>query len=71
MPVYDLLNPLAYLKDQNVYNERILICNSCPEQKFNKIARKRQCSKCKCFTDLKGMIAREKCPIGKWKPVIQ
>jgi len=66
MPFYDLLNPNAYLNDQEKYNSRIKICNSCPEQKFNKVLLKRQCSLCKCFTDLKAKIEREKCPKGKW-----
>ena len=69
MAVYDLLNPKAYLKDQNTYNDRIKTCNGCPEQKFNKIARKRQCKICNCFTDLKAKIAREECPLEKWKAV--
>jgi len=66
MPVWDLLNKNKYLKDQNVYNERVRICNNCPEQKFNVIARARQCNKCKCFTDAKAKIEREQCPLGKW-----
>ena len=66
MSVLGLLNKNNYLDDQKKYNERILVCNRCPEQKFNRLALQNQCKICKCLTDLKAKLKDESCPIGKW-----
>lgn len=48
--------------ETDVVNERIKVCESCPNlTKFTK-----QCNKCWCFVELKTQDLSAACPIGKW-----
>lgn len=45
-------------------DERLSICNSCPEYTEEK-----RCSKCGCFMEVKTRFRTTSCPIGKWNSV--
>lgn len=60
--ITDLLNKEKYLKDQEVVDARMSICQEC--EFLIKITS--QCSKCGCFMKLKTKLENANCPIGKW-----
>lgn len=47
---------------QEVTQNRMSICNSCPEL----ISMTHQCKKCGCFMAIKTKMQAAKCPLGKW-----
>ena len=56
------LNPDKYLEDESLIEERMGICNSCPEL----INLTKQCKKCGCIMTLKTKLENASCPLGKW-----
>lgn len=48
----------------NIVNERMSICNGCPEFVTNTS----QCKQCGCFMSAKTRLKKSSCPIGKWTP---
>lgn len=48
--------------DEEIRKERYEICKSC--EHFFKPTK--QCRKCGCFMELKTMLAKAECPVGKW-----
>ena len=58
----DLFNPEKPRSDQETIDERLAICNTCPQ--LNK--KLMQCRKCGCFMKLKTTLQQAKCPLGKW-----
>tara|TARA_B100000902_G_scaffold394131_1_gene449793 strand:+ start:1033 stop:1302 length:270 start_codon:yes stop_codon:yes gene_type:complete len=48
----------------NIVNERMSICNGCPEFVTNTS----QCKQCGCFMSAKSRLKKASCPIGKWTP---
>jgi hypothetical protein len=69
MAIYDLLNPNQYV-DRNLYEERLNLCNSCPERlessKNNTLTKFSRCPECGCFIKLKAKLLSEECPLGDW-----
>jgi len=49
------------MKEADNYEERISLCEDCPE--FRKDER---CAKCGCFMKVKAKWAEQKCPLNKW-----
>lgn len=45
---------------EEVKQERLAICNSCPHYKENR------CTKCGCFMNIKAGWSEQACPIGEW-----
>ena len=70
MPVLDLLNPNAYLKDKQIVRERRQKCNDCPERKAaydgKPLNKTQQCPLCHCFMFAKTLLRTEQCPLGDW-----
>jgi hypothetical protein len=62
---WDLLNKNIERSSEEIKNERMEICRSCPF--FIKITT--QCSKCGCVMEAKTRLAEASCPVGKWGPV--
>jgi hypothetical protein len=62
---WDLLNKDIERSSEEVKNERMEICRSCPF--FIKITT--QCSKCGCVMEAKTRLAEASCPVDKWGPV--
>ena len=58
---WHLLNSENYTS-QETADQRLAICNSCPE--FVKVTS--QCRKCGCIMSLKTKLEKAECPIGKW-----
>lgn len=58
----DMLNPMTKYVEEDVAQERLSICKSCPEL----IKLTAQCKKCGCFMNIKTKFEAAKCPIGKW-----
>lgn len=59
---WDLLNPNTPWVDKKVSDNRMLICNQCPEL----ISLTKQCKKCGCFMNAKTRLQNASCPLGKW-----
>lgn len=59
---WHLLDPDKLLDNQNIIDQRLDICKSCPEF----ISSTSQCKKCGCFMNLKTKLAGAECPLGKW-----
>ena len=55
----------AVFADEKTQQERIAICNSCPELNDSL----RQCKVCLCFVDAKTKLKSSSCPVKKWHPV--
>ena len=55
-------NYWLWLVDDDVFNQRMSICNACPE----KNTRLNACNKCGCDLGYKLGWSAEQCPIGKW-----
>lgn len=47
---------------EDVAENRMSICNGCPEL----MSITHQCKKCGCFMALKTKMQAAKCPLGKW-----
>ena len=62
---WDLLNKDIERSSEEVKNEIMEICRSCPF--FIKITT--QCSKCGCVMEAKTRLAEASCPVDKWGPV--
>ena len=62
---WDLLNKNIERSSEEIKNERMEICRSCPF--FIKITT--QCSKCGCVMEAKTRLAEASCPVNKWGPV--
>lgn len=62
---WDLLNANKQRVGQQLKEERLEICRSCPFYR----KKTHQCVKCGCFMDLKTQLADAYCPIGKWHNV--
>jgi ribosomal protein L32 len=58
----DFLNPQTRRTTDEVSDQRMSMCNECPE--LIKITK--QCKKCGCFMLAKTKLEIAKCPIGKW-----
>jgi hypothetical protein len=58
----DLLNPHVKIATDDIKNNRMQICYSCPEL----IKLTTQCKQCGCLMKLKTKLEESKCPIGKW-----
>lgn len=63
--VWDMLNPNIGRVSDEVKQERLDICKSCPF--FMKISH--QCRKCGCIMDAKTSLPHAFCPEGKWDAV--
>ena len=63
--IADLLNKNIERSSEEIKNERMEICRSCPF--FIKITT--QCSKCGCVMEAKTRLAEASCPVNKWGPV--
>jgi len=62
---WHLLDPERLVDDENIVNQRMNICNGCPEL----LQATKQCLKCGCFMNLKTKLANAECPMGKWGKV--
>lgn len=58
----DMLNPKTKHAEENISEQRLDICRSCPEL----ISLTTQCKKCGCFMAAKTKLEAAKCPLGKW-----
>ncbi|QDP49642.1 MAG: hypothetical protein Unbinned4026contig1003_5 [Prokaryotic dsDNA virus sp.] len=52
-----------YFTNNEIYNERLAICNSC-DYFFKPTG---QCKKCLCFMSIKARLSFLSCPINKWR----
>ena len=59
---WDFLNPNTEYAEESVANDRLSICQSCPEL----ISLTSQCKKCGCFMKLKTKLLNATCPLEKW-----
>lgn len=57
---WDLLNPNQPKSDQELIDQRMDICKTCP------FFTGKRCRKCGCFMALKTTLRQATCPIGKW-----
>ena len=60
---WDLFNKNLPRASQELFDQRMDICNSC--DKLIKITK--QCKMCGCFMTQKTKLAHASCPIGKWQ----
>lgn len=60
--IWDILNPNTEWATDEVAEERLAICISCPEL----IQLTKNCKKCGCFMTAKTKMSKASCPIGKW-----
>ena len=60
--VTDIFSPNTSWVDEDIFNNRYSICQSCPEL----IKLTKQCKKCGCFMAVKAKMKLATCPIGKW-----
>jgi hypothetical protein len=58
----DLLQGKLQISTAELAQERIKVCESCPE--FKRLAR--QCKLCGCFMDMKTKLLEAHCPADKW-----
>jgi hypothetical protein len=59
---WDIFNKNIEKVEEKVFQERLDICNGCPE--FLKLTS--QCKECGCFMKVKARIQEAKCPLNKW-----
>lgn len=59
---WDLIDPKSYNAPANIQQERMSICQACPE--LLKITK--QCKKCGCFMSAKTRLQYAECPMKKW-----
>lgn len=57
---WDLLNPNSGRVSKLVRNERLSVCQTCPELTLG------MCNVCKCIMRWKTTLADATCPLGKW-----
>lgn len=58
----DLFNPNKPRSTKEVIEDRLAICQTCPQLNQKLM----QCRKCGCFMKLKTTLQGAKCPLGKW-----
>lgn len=49
---------------EEVYTERMEACHTCDQ-----LVNESTCAKCGCFVTKKALLATEKCPLDRWKPL--
>lgn len=59
--VLDLIDPNVPRASSEIRKERMSICHSCPELKFDAV-----CSQCNCVMKFKTWLGPATCPLGKW-----
>lgn len=59
---WHILDHNKIVDDPKMSEERLAICNGCPEL----IKLTSQCKKCGCIMNIKTKLEAAKCPIGKW-----
>lgn len=59
---WDILNPNMEYAEESIFENRMSICENCP----NLIKLSKQCKECGCFMVLKTKLKESSCPIGKW-----
>ena len=59
---WDLLNPNTEYAEDSLKENRLSICESCPEY----IKLTSQCKQCGCFMKLKTKLLHAACPLEKW-----
>lgn len=59
---WHILDHNKIVDDPKISEERLAICNGCPEL----IKLTSQCKKCGCIMNIKTKLEAAKCPIGKW-----
>lgn len=59
---WDFLNPNTEYVSEEIADERLKVCNACPEL----IQLTKTCKKCGCFMTLKTKFAKATCPLEKW-----
>jgi hypothetical protein len=59
---WDMINPNVDRISEDIAQEKLSICQSCPEL----IKLTSQCKKCGCFMPAKTKLLNAQCPIGKW-----
>lgn len=59
---WHLLDPNRKIKDQQVVEKRMKICDQCPHL----IKLTKQCTLCGCFMPAKTTLSNAECPIHKW-----
>jgi hypothetical protein len=64
--VRGVLNGDGLLVLEDIYNERMAICNGCSY--FRKDDKR--CTKCGCFMEAKTRLKKTYCPIDKWEAII-
>lgn len=57
----DFFNPETEYASSDKANERMSICENCPELSITN-----QCKQCGCFMHLKTKLAHATCPLNKW-----
>lgn len=62
---WDLFNKKIGRVDDEIFNERMEICLSCPFL----IKMTKTCRKCGCFMEAKTKLPNASCPVGKWHAV--
>lgn len=59
---WDLLNKDLLIQDKAIVDQRMSLCEECPE--LLKITQ--QCRQCGCYMPGKTRLRNASCPIGKW-----
>jgi hypothetical protein len=59
---WHILDHNKIVDDPKISEERLAICQGCPEL----IKLTTQCKKCGCIMSVKTKLEAAKCPIGKW-----
>jgi hypothetical protein len=60
---WDILNPNIEHVPEEIYNNRMDICNKCEHL----IELTKTCKKCGCFMSIKNMLPHAYCPINKFQ----
>lgn len=59
---WHLLDHSKYVDDDKISEQRMSICNACPEL----VKATTTCKKCGCFMIAKTKLELAACPLGKW-----
>ena len=59
---WDLLNKDLLIQDQAVVDQRMSLCEECPEL----LQITHQCRQCGCYMPAKTKLSNASCPMGKW-----
>jgi hypothetical protein len=62
---WDLWNKKIGRVSESIRQERLKVCEDCPE--FIKMTK--QCKKCGCLMNEKTKLPNAECPLGKWKKI--